>query len=179
MKIENWIFESKSSMDKKTKRKTTFVFCSFIGIIAITLFIQSKTRDSISILIASALLAIYLAAIVYGFLNTPYSYKLSNEFLVIYRRRLPIKILLKDIRVIREFSIDDRKGLVKTFGAEGVIGNVGRWSSNLYKSLHVLTSRDTNWTLVRTKQGKNYIISPDNIELIQQVNELMRKNYGA
>lgn len=89
------------------------------------------------------------------------------------------KILLKDIRVIREFGLDDRKGLVKTFGVEGVIGNIGRWKSNLHKSLRVITSRDTNWVLIRMKEGKKYVISPDSMELIKKTNEIITLNYGA
>ncbi len=96
----------------------------FAVIIAIFLFISSKSKDKISIFIALGLLALYSAALVYGFLNTPYSYQFSNELLMINRRRSPLKIPLKDIQVVRDFNKDDRKGLVKTFGAEGVIGNI-------------------------------------------------------
>jgi hypothetical protein len=169
----NWLFECKSSMDRGTKRKSLFVLVGFAVIIAISLFISSKSKDKISIFIALGLLALYSAAIVYGFLNTPYSYQFSNELLMINRRRSPLKIPLKDIQVVRDFNKDDRKGLVKTFGAEGVIGNIGRFTTDMHKKLHVLTSRDSNWTLIRMKSGKKYIISPDNIEFINEVNAII------
>ncbi len=169
----NWLFECKSSMDRGTKRKSIFVLVAFAGIIAIFLFISRKSEDSISILVVLGLLALYFAALVYGILNTPYSYQLSKEQLVINRRRSPLKIPLEDIQVVRDFNKDDRKGLVKTFGAEGIIGNFGRFSTDMHKKLHVLTSRDSNWTLIRMKSGKKYIISPDNIELINEVNAII------
>jgi Bacterial PH domain len=167
----NWLFECKSSMDKGTKRKSIFVFVGIALIIAILLFISRKSEENISILVALGLFALYFAALAYGILNTPYSYQLSKELLVINRRRSPLKIPLDDIQKARVFSNDDRKGLVKTFGAEGVIGNLGRFSTDMHEKLHVHTSRDTNWTLVRMKTGKKYIISPDDLELIQKIND--------
>lgn len=169
----NWLFECKSSMDRGTIRKSIFVLVAFAVIITITLLISSKSKDKISIFIALGLLALYLAALVYGILNTPYSYQLSNELLVINRRRTPLKIPLNEIQVVRDFNKDDRKGLVKTFGAEGIIGNIGRFTTDMHKKLHVLTSRDSNWTLVRMKSGKKYIISPDNIEFINEINAII------
>ena len=158
-------------MDKGTKRKSFFVLGGFIGIIIIMLLISRKANDHIALLVVIGLLVLYMSALAYGILNTPYSYQLSTELLVINRRRSPLKIPLDEIQKARVFSNDDRKGLVKTFGAEGVIGNLGRFSTNLHKKLHVLTSRDTNWTLILMKTGKKYIISPDNLELIQKIND--------
>ena len=157
-------------MDRGTKRKSIFVLVGIAVIITITLLISRKSEENISVWVAFGLLALYFAALVYGILNTPYSYQLSDELLVINRRRSPLKIPLEDIQVVRDFNKDDRKGLVKTFGAEGVIGNIGRFSTDIHKKLHVLTSRDSNWTLIRMKSGEKYIISPDNFELINEVN---------
>lgn len=39
----------------------------------------------------------------------------------------------------------------------------------------ILTSRDTNWTLISTKENKKIVISPDDLDLINIVNELIDK----
>ncbi len=169
----NWLFECKSSMDRGTKGKSIFVLVGFAVIITMTLLISRKSEENISVLFALGLLALYLALLVYGILNTPYSYQLSDELLVINRRRSSFKIPLHEIKLAREFNMDDRKGIVMTFGVGGVGGNLGRFSTKMHKKLHVLTSRDSNWTLIRMKTGKKYVISPDNIELINEVNALI------
>ena len=148
-------------MDKGTKRKTLFVLGGFIGITIIILILSGKADNIFIIRINIGLIALYLSILSYGILNTPYSYGLSDKFLIINRRRSPLRIPLSGIQKVRVFNEDDKKRLVKVFGAEGVIGNFGRYSTKMHKRLHVLTSRDTNWTLVRMKTGKKYIISPD------------------
>lgn len=169
--MDDLIFECKSSMDKGTKRKTLFVIGVFIGITIFFLIISGKVDNDLLIRLNLGLIALYLSILSYGILNTPYSYRLSDKFLIINRRRSPLRIPLSDIQKVRVFTEDDRKGLVKVFAAEGVIGNFGRYSTKMHKKLHVLTSRDSNWTLLRMKTGKKYIISPDNLELIQKINE--------
>ncbi len=167
------IFECKSSMDKMTRIKTIFVASIFIVAMIIIYFSSKRAGEGSAIFVILFLLIIYIVALGYGVQNTPISYQLFNTHLVINKRYHPINILLRDVLLIREFDKADKKGLIRTGGAEGIIGNLGLYSSNLHNKLIVFTSRDTNWVLIQTKQGKKYVISPDDLGLIEKINELL------
>jgi hypothetical protein len=166
--MDTLIFESKSSMDKMTKIKTAFVSTLFFGVIIFILIVQKGDRH-LPLIISGSMFVLYIIAMTYGVLNTPVSYKITNDFLVINKRRHPVNIPISDVNEIREFGSDDKKGLIRTFGAEGIIGNLGKYSSRQHKALRLFTSRDTNWVLIKTNSGKKYVISPDNLELIEKV----------
>jgi hypothetical protein len=171
--MDKLIFECKSSMDKMTRFKTIFVASIFI-VTMILIYLSSKNSGNGSaIFVILFLLILYSIVMGYGIQNTPISYRLYNTHLVINKRYHPISILLRDIHMIREFDKADKKGLIRTGGAEGVIGNLGHYSSKLHKKLTVYTSRDTNWVLIQTKQGKKYVISPDDLAIVEKINELI------
>lgn len=171
--MENVKFESKSSMDKGTRIKTGFVFLLFASIAGLFFLISNKQPQLI--VVAIILLLVYIVALIYGIYKTPILYKIANGDLLILSRLSQISVKVSDILSIRIFDSEDKKGLVRTFGAEGVLGNFGNYSTIKHKKLNVLTSRDTNWILISTKDGKKTVISPDDLDLIKVINELINK----
>jgi hypothetical protein len=167
-------FESKSSLDKGTRIKTGFVFLLFAFIAGLFFLISIKQPELI--VVAIILLLIYIVALIYGIYKTPILYKITNGDLLILSRFSEISIKISDIRGARIFDSEDKKGLVRTFGAEGVLGNFGNYSTIKHKKLNVLTSRDTNWILISTKDGKKTVISPDDLDLVKVINGLIIKD---
>ena len=95
-------------MDIGTKRKSLFVNVAFAVIILVILFSSRNASSDIPLWVGILLLMPYLPALTYGVLNTPYSNKLSDDFLIIGRRRSPLRIPLQEIKLVREFNTDDR-----------------------------------------------------------------------
>jgi len=171
--MENVKFECKSSMDKRTRIKTVFVFLIFALLIGF-LFIKSTNHKGL-LFFAIFFSLTYLIAWIFGLYKTPISYKVLNGDLLIISRFSQVSINIREIRNLRIFDSEDRKGLIRTFGVEGVLGNIGYYSSTKNSKITILTSRDTNWTLIRTKDNKRIVISPDDLGLINIVNELIDK----
>jgi hypothetical protein len=164
-------FKSTSSMDKRTRIKTLFVFLLFAIAIGVLIFIP--TNDKILIVVIIALLLIITSALMFGLYKTPTAYLLSDTALTIISRFSQTSINVKDIRTVRIIDSGDKKGLIRTFGAEGVIGNIGYYSSIKHKEMRVLTSRDTNWVMIEMKDKKKIVISPDNLDLVTMLNKLI------
>jgi hypothetical protein len=164
-------FKCTSSMDKRTRIKTLFVFLLFAIVIGVLIFIP--TNDKILLVVIIVLLLIYISALMVGLYKTPTAYLLTDTALTIISRFSQTSINVKDIRTVRIIDSGDKKGLIRTFGAEGVIGNIGYYSSIKHKEMHVLTSRDTNWVMIETKDKKKIVISPDNLDLVTMLNKLI------
>ncbi len=172
--MENVKFESKSSMDKGTKIKTGFVFLLFVSIAGLFFIISIKQAGLV--VVAIFILLTYISVMIYGFYKTPILYKVSNGVLLIISRFSQISLKIQDIHSVRIFDSEDKKGLVRTFGAEGTLGNIGNYSTIKHKKINVLTSRDTNWILISTNDGKKMVISPDDLDLVKVINDLINKN---
>ena len=171
--MRNVNFECKSSMDIKTKMKTVFVFL-FMAFMTGFLYMKSDSQKGL-LVFAVSLWLIYVIALIFGIYKTPISYKVINNDLLIISRFSQITINIREIRNLRIFDAKDRKGLIRLFGAEGVLGNIGYYSSIRNDKMIILTSRDTNWTLIHKKDNKKIVISPDDLGLINIVNELIDK----
>jgi|WetSurMetagenome_2_1015567.scaffolds.fasta_scaffold189262_1 hypothetical protein len=161
-------------MDKKTRIKTLFVFLLFSILIGV-LFLVSND-DKLFKVVTISLLTIYSSALIFGIYKTPAEYMLSDTALIIISRFSRTSINIKDIRTVRIMDSDDKRGLVRTFGAEGVIGNIGYYSSIKHKKMFVLTSRDTNWIMIETRDNKKVVISPDNLDLVIMLNKMINSN---
>jgi len=164
-------FKCRSSMDKKTRIKTLFVFFIIAVVIGVLFFVS--TNDKLFIVVTISLLTIYISALIFGLYKTPTAYMLSDTALTIISRFSQTSINIKDIRTVRIMDSDDKQGLVRIFGAEGVIGNIGYYSSTKNKKMFVLTSRDTNWIMIETKDNKKVVISPDNLDLVTMLNKMI------
>ncbi|WP_319499530.1 PH domain-containing protein [uncultured Draconibacterium sp.] len=172
--MENAIFECKSSMDKRTKIKTVFVFLVFA---LLTSFLFLKSDNHIGLLFFAIFLSLtYIIACIFGIYKTPISYKILNGDLIIKSRFTRKAISIREIRNLRIFDSEDRKGLIRIFGVEGVLGNIGYYSSTRNNKMTILTSRDTNWILIDTKDNEKIVISPDDLALVNLVNKLIKNN---
>lgn len=158
-------------MDKRTRFKTILVFLLFAIIITVSFLVSDNDRIVIGVSII--LSVIYLSALSFGIYKTPSSYIITDTELIIAGRFSRTSIKIKDIRNVRRFDYDDKKGLVRTFGAEGVLGNIGYYSSIRHKKMYFLTSRDTNWVMIETNDNKKFVISPDSLYMVELLKKLI------
>lgn len=158
-------------MDKSTRIKNYTVAGIFLSVI-IFICISASIFDPKALIICGLILMLYGFIMYLGYLHTPFSYQLSKHSLLINRRRKPLEIYIRDISMIRPFEKEDKYGLIRMFGSEGAFGNYGLYSSKKHKKLRLITSRDSNWVLIQTKEGVKYVISPDDLLLADKVNEI-------
>ena len=161
------ILVSKSTLDIKSFVKMIVVcFIPVTGIIIGGIYLQN------SVLLILGLTMIFFP--VFGFIYTPYRIVLTESHLILYRHIGNILIPIQQITTIRLFNPVDRKGIFRTFGAEGVFGNWGLYKSAAHKRLYVYTRRGSNWTLIITP-NKKYVIAPNDLKLIDVAQEQMKK----
>jgi hypothetical protein len=176
--METIKFKSSSSLDRGSRKKMLFVAAVVLMVLLPGIILYFKGDLSL-LAVNISILALYIVILITGFANKPISYLLSDSMLYIKRYRGILRIALSDIKIIREFNEEDRKGLYRKFGAEGAFGNFGFFASRIHKKLYVYTSRDTNWVLIVTNSGRSIVIAPDNLNLIGKVQEIMKINQGA
>ena len=167
------LFTCKSSLDRGTRTKTILVALVIMMVCLLGLILPDRTGKIFPVFVSGFVFLLYAVALAYGILNTPYAYSITKEYLEVKKRFNPLRIPIAEIKNIREFNTDDRKGLYRKFGTEGVLGNLGHYASKLHSHLMVFTSRDTHWALVVTRSGKKYVISPDDMLLIAATRELL------
>jgi hypothetical protein len=144
-------------------------------------------------LIAIELCLIIIIAVIS---HNSYSYVLDETHLIIVRHYGNIEIPLDEIREIRLFTEEDRKGIIRKQGIEGIFGNFGLYRTKVHEKLHFYTGRDTNWTLVSVSQEmsvdipkagrfparqrsyilqKKYVIAPNDVSFIDAVQKQIMK----
>ena len=162
--MEKILLISPSTLDRKSLIMT-LIFCVVPTLLFGWLFYRNLATNHVLALIMGGTLALFLLIFVLGFIITPYKFILTNYELIIKRHFKDIVIPLEDINLIRLMSPDDKKGLIRTFGADGCFGSWGYYQTSIHKKLQVYTRRYNNWTLIITN-GKKYVIAPDDLKLI-------------
>jgi len=109
--------------------------------------------------------ALFWGVFIFGVIYTPHKYILTSSHLIIKRYFKDIVIPLKTIKSIRLMTPNDKKGMLRTFGAEGAFGSWGYYSTSAHKKLIVVARRYNNRTLIITDR-ETYVIAPDDLQLI-------------
>ncbi len=170
--MERILLISPSTLDRKSLIQT-LIACMFPTLILGWLFYQNLTANSMNMAVPLGITAaVFLVLLVSGYICTPYKYILTNSDLIIKRHLKDIVIPIQDIKVIRLMTPADKKGMWRSFGAEGLFGSFGYYQTPKYKKLIVYTRRHDNWTLVITDQ-KKYVIAPDDLQLIDIASQQM------
>ena len=158
------LFISPSTLDRKSLI-LTLIICVlptlYFGWGSYRTFATNNTSSSVAAFVA----ALFLGIFILGVICTPHKYILTNSHLIIKRYIKDIVIPLQNIKYIRLMTSDDKKGMWRTFGAEGAFGSWGYYSTSAHKNLIVFARRYDNRTLVVTDR-KKYVIAPDDLQLI-------------
>ena len=162
--MEKILLISPSTLDRKSLI-LTLVVCVLPALGFGWLFYRSYPANHASAITYGVVAAIALGIFVWGVIITPYKYILTDAHLIIKRHFKDVVVPLQDIKLIRLMNSDDKKGLYRTFGAEGAFGSWGYFQTSEHKKLTVFARRYNNWTLVVTDR-KKYVIAPDDPQLI-------------
>ncbi len=163
--MERILFISPSTLDRKSLIQTLIV-CVLPTFILGWLFYRNLVASNVNMAVTLGIIsAIFLGFFVSGIISTPYKYILTGSDLIIKRHVKDIIIPIQDIKEIRLMTPADKKGLFRSFGAEGLFGSFGYYQTLKHKKLIVYTRRYDNWTLVVTSR-KKYVIAPDDLKLI-------------
>jgi hypothetical protein len=167
MSEEKFLFISPSTLDRKSLILTSIV-CVLPTLFLGWMFYRSFTTNHVLAVILGLTAIMFAGIFVLGMICTPYKYVLTNSHLIIKRHYKDIVIPVQSIKLIRLMTSDDKKGMLRTFGAEGAFGSWGYYSTSAHKKLVVFTRRYNNWTLVIT-DSKKYVIAPDDLKLINAI----------
>ena len=163
--MEKILFVSPSTLDRKSLILTSIV-CVLPTLFLGWMFYRTlATNNIVATVILGCMIALFLGIFILGVICTPHKYILTNSHLIIKRYYKDIFIPLQEIKLIRLMTFNDKKGMLRTFGAEGAFGSWGYYSSSAHKKLLVFARRYDNRTIVITDR-KKYVIAPDSLQLI-------------
>jgi len=164
--------EYKASLDLLAKVLTgaTFILFSILGYRSIKALAMSH-GDTTTILTHSGILILFLSIFLGSYLYAPQKYILSKDELIITRPIKERKIKFSDIEEIKIIADIEMKGISRTFGVGGLFGYYGKYYNSEFGHMIFYTTQRKNNILIRTKQGKIIIITPDDITIIQKIKE--------
>lgn len=143
--------------------KTIIVAMLFI-IAAIIVFASGGYWLGISIIL------LLLVIMVVTYFCIPRKIIVTDTDIVLYNHGFKRKIPKCDILKARSVTAKDRNGLWRKFAVEGVWGYCGIYASKIHKNLYIYASQNKNWILIETER-KNYIVSPENLDIIDVINK--------
>lgn len=163
--MEKILFISPSTLDRKSLLLTSAI-CVLPTLIFGWMFYRSTMgSNQFPPVICGCMTALFVGIFISGVICTPHKYILTNSHLIIKRHIKDIAIPLQEIKLIRLMTTEDKKGMIRIFGAEGAYGSWGYYNTSAHKKLTVLARRYNNRTLIITDR-KKYVIAPDDLQLV-------------
>lgn len=162
--------EYKASLDTLAKGITIGVFILLIAIGQQSVrALLVANGNTITILIHSGILLLFIAILLGCWLYAPQSYSLDSNALTINRPIGKVSIKLSDIKQVRILADNETKGTIRTFGVGGLFGYFGEfYTPGLGHSTFYATQRK-NIILIVTNSDKKIIITPDDISLADKL----------
>jgi len=144
--------------DRTVKIVTPVVLLVLIGSLLFSLLSPVDMPGPLRYLAAALLLIVMAGSICWA----PKSYRVEDGRLYIDRLLSPsVEIPLADVRSVEKLDRKAFKGSIRTFGSGGFLGYFGKF---YHRKLGRMTWYATNLkkaVLLRTHDGKNYLLSPD------------------
>ncbi|MFI5222059.1 MAG: PH domain-containing protein [Bacteroidia bacterium] len=113
----------------------------------------------------------FVATLIICYVLSPGSYVINETDLIIKRPAGDAKIKLSDIAEIRMANEGELKWMLRTFGNGGLFGYYGKYFVYGIGTLTLYTTKLTNRIFIQTKQGKKFLISPDDTSLAVMLKE--------
>ncbi len=151
----------KTSLDKLAKVVTAVITILFTAIVFLQLIFIQDFGNTSSIITITTLLISYLIA----FIFRPISYIILDEFLVIHRPLLDIKIALNEIENMVVLDSQELKGTIRTFGVGGLWGYWGSFANSRIGAMKWHATRMSNAVLITMGKNKKIVLTPDDPEL--------------
>lgn len=160
----------KASLDKLAKGLTIGVIL-FIAVIFSIEFIF----NSVGLLSASFGFGITCIFLLLCYLYAPKSYTLNETNLTINKVAGKVEINLKDITSVQRITKFEG-GTVRTFGSGGFLGYYGKFYNSKIGKLNMYVTRSDNKILLKMNDGRNIVISPDDLSLFDELNSRLHKS---
>lgn len=162
--------EYKTSLDTLAKIITIGIVILFIviGHQSVKSLLVAKGDSSI-LLIHAGVLLLLVAIILGSWLYAPQSYTIDKTDLTINRPIGKVKISLADISQVRSVSDTEMRGTIRTFGVGGLFGYFGKYYTPGLGHTTFYATQRTNKILIEDKKGKKFILTPDDIGLIDKI----------
>ena len=142
-----------------------------IGRGSIKTLLRFSDIDKTTILIHSGILLSFIAIILGSYLFSPRKYELQNGQLII-KRLIGAKVInLTDIIEIRKINRGEMTGTIRTFGVGGLFGYYGKFHNSTFGHMTYYVTQRKNMILLKTKDEKKIIISPDDVNMINKLQE--------
>lgn len=110
-----------------------------------------------------------------GFLFAAKSYHLNKECLTIVRRWKDKQIKIAEIREIRKFPDSETDMEVKLIGFTTMFGYFGTHYALKTGFVTLLATQRKNRILIQTFQGRRYIVTPDDLGLLNKLSEFVER----
>ncbi len=167
--------EFEISLDKKAKTGTVLIFV-IITMVLISFIPRLENGDTRSIVLFVIIIVFDIAVFLLPYLYRPLKYIVTENELIIKRLIKPVVIDLSEIKKITPLSREDMIGTIRVFGSGGVFGYFGKFRNKRYGMMTLYTTRTDNRVHILTSEGKNIILSPDNVdEFIKAVESKIAK----
>ncbi len=146
-----------TSLDKLAKGITTAVTILFIILTVVQFSLMEETGGLLTILTTGLIILIYLIV----FALRPIQYEVSAQQLIIQRQFGDVKIDRRQINSVEILDKDQLSMSMRTFGVGGLFGYFGKFSNTKIGSMTWYATRRDKTVLVRTKDNKKIILTPD------------------
>jgi hypothetical protein len=158
-----------ASLDNFAKFITIGICVLFTILIYQRIGAIQKLHDTTLIIIQAASVLVMLLVIGGCYLFSPQYYLLTDQDLFIRRFVGDVRISLNDIAYARILNPDEMKGVIRTFGVGGLFGYYGNYYKSSIGKMSFYASKRTNKILITTKEGKNIVITPDDLGLVNSL----------
>ena len=165
--------EYTASFDNFTKGISfgVILLLGFISFRSFKVLLDFKNLDAKSILIHSLVLIIMLSIIIGSYLWSPKKYILSNNQLIINKTTNSIVVDYKNIKKVHLIKKEEMKGTIRTFGNGGLFGYYGKFHNPTFGNMNFQTTRQDNRVLIETKDNRKIIVSPDDLNFVNEINK--------
>jgi hypothetical protein len=106
---------------------------------------------------------------------SPTGYSISEKELRIVNPSGAKTLPINEIESAIEINKSDIKHSIRTFGVSGVFGIYGKFYNRKFGSMNFYLSHYKNLILIETNSGKKLVISPDKLELLEDVNRYLNQ----
>jgi len=161
-----------ASLDLFTKTITLLIisgvllFCCFLVYDALVL--ASHPKDQ---LLKTGMCATLAFVMIIAWAFAPKYYSLSDTELIVHRPIRDAVFNRYDIKRAEKLEGKIITGFIRVFGVGGLFGYTGRFYSKKTGHVAFHATRRTNRVLITFKDDKKIVISPDDLALLDKINE--------
>ena len=112
-----------------------------------------------------------IAIYVISWLFSTNAYTITDDELVINRPGGDRRIKLSEIDSVRTVEKDEIGTMIRTFGNGGLFGYYGKFHSSKLGSMTLYATQSKNRILIKTIHGTQIMITPDDLSLVEALQE--------